>query len=445
MKMITHMKRTVVIALLAVFAALSFSSCVRDEEPIFEESASVRLQKALTNAQTVLVGAENGWKMLYYPDPNQSYGGFLYTMKFTQEEVEIWSELFDGSSKSLYKMTTDDGPVLSFDTGNYNFHYFATPSGSQRNLYNESGRYQAYKGDFEFMIVSATKDEVVLKGKRSGNRIVMYPLAAGESPEEVANAVYENAESVFVSTFTGTIGSEDAYVYLYLGDRWASIELTGEQYAESDEAYAEAPYMYTENGLLFYEPVTVGPYTIDGFVWDSDAQTLTARSGAETAVSLQGQLPAGWHAYEDFLGTWDLTYRSGSSKLTGLTIEVKDYKQSYTVKGMSPQFDVTMTYDLSSGTIRVNSQTIGEQGSNTVVMAAWSALGSSSRSWTTSYGMVGTMNEDGTENSWADNPIDAFITWYLTSGGSSAGQAASPWVWANNSTQLWGWVSFNRQ
>ena len=131
------MKRTVIAALLAVFAALSFSSCVRDEEPIFDQSASVRLQNALKDAQTVLVGAENGWRMLYYPDPDQAYGGYLYTMKFSQEDVEIWGDLFEGSVKSLYKMTTDSGPVLSFDTGNYVFHYFATPSGSQKN---RSGR-----------------------------------------------------------------------------------------------------------------------------------------------------------------------------------------------------------------------------------------------------------------------------------------------------------------
>ena len=82
----------------------------------------------------------------------------------TLPEVTVASELFDEAYTSLYKMTTDNGPVLSFDTNNYAFHYFATPSGSSRNLYGESGLYQAYKGDFEFMILSATADEVVLKG-----------------------------------------------------------------------------------------------------------------------------------------------------------------------------------------------------------------------------------------------------------------------------------------
>ena len=94
---------------------------------------------------------------------------------------EAWADIFKESSKSLYKMSYDDGPVLSFDTGNEVLHYFATPSGSSKNLYGESGLYQAHKGDFEFIVMSAKPEEVVLKGKRSGNKILMYPL--DESPE----------------------------------------------------------------------------------------------------------------------------------------------------------------------------------------------------------------------------------------------------------------------
>ena len=448
--MITNMKRTI-IALLAAFAALSFSSCVRDEEPIFEESASVRLQNALKNAHSVLVSAENGWRMYYYPDPNQSYGGYLYTMKFTEEEVEVWSELFDDSSKSLYKMATDDGPVLSFDTNNYNFHFFATPSGSSRNLYGVSERYQGYKGDFEFLIVSATKDEVVLKGKRSGNRIVMYPLAAGETPEQVANDAYECSESLFVSMFDGTIGSDNASVYVSLSDRWISIELVDEKYSDADDAYAEAPFAFSENGLLFYKPVKVGPYTISGFTWDLDSQSLVALPGAETSASLKGKLPDGWHAYEDFLGTYSLTWAKGARTLTDIKVVEKEYKKSYTIKGLSSVFDMTATYDLSSGTIGLCAQSVGSESAYSVFAAAWAAYSSGSLTWTTSVGLKGQMNEEGNSIAWGDNgvwgsgnEVDSFIIWYATSAGS-VGQGAAPWLFANGSTQLYGWVSFDRQ
>jgi len=444
------MKRTVIAALLAVFAALSFSSCVRDEEPIFDQSASVRLQNALKDAQTVLVGAENGWRMLYYPDPDQAYGGYLYTMKFSQEDVEIWGDLFEGSVKSLYKMTTDSGPVLSFDTGNYVFHYFATPSGSQKNLYNESGRYQARKGDFEFLIISASKDEVVLKGKRSGNKIVMRPLAAGETPEAVAQAAATCGESVFVSSFNGTIGDDEATVTLKLGTRNAVLNLTGEKYAEDETASVSVPYLYTENGLLFYNPVELGPYTITGFTWDVDTRKLTAFTGDAAGVDLVGSLPAGWHEYADFLGNWAIKYgTNGASSFGGITIKEDVYRESYIISGLSKVFDMKATYDLGSGRINLCSQAVGTQGSYTVFACAWdTAVGS--LTWDTNAGMLGMLSEDGNTITWSDNggysglSINAFITWYLN-GSSSAGQASSPWVWGNNSTQLARWNSFVRQ
>ncbi len=402
--MAMNIKRTAII-LLTAFAALSLASCVHDEEAIFEDSATVRLQKALSNAQTVLTGAENGWRMYYYPDPDQSYGGFVYTMKFTQEEVEVWSELFEESSKSLYKMATDNGPVLSFDTGNYNFHYFATPSGSSRNLYGDSQLYQGHKGDFEFLIVSATPEEVVLSGKRTGNRIVMYPLAAGEDPKEVADAVYACSEQVFVSTFEGTIGSDAASAYLYLSDRWISMQLTGDQYAEV--GVVGAPYAYTETGIIFYEPVELGPYTIEGFRWEESTQSLVALDGASTSASLKGELPEGWRAYGDFIGDFDLVFNDNgdwwSSPRTASVSIVQDVeKQSYLLKGVNENYDLKLTYNLSTGGMQLLAQVIGEWGENLLLFAPCSGSKSSSGGLTwsgwasTSYGMNIIVNEEKT-------------------------------------------------
>lgn len=468
----SNMKRTI-LALLAVFAALSFSSCVRDEAPIFEESASVRLQNALKNAQTVLTGADNGWRMYYYPDPDQAYGGYLYTMKFTDKEVDVWSELFDGASKSLYRMATDDGPVLSFDTNNYNFHFFATPSGSGRNQYGVSGRYQGYKGDFEFLIVSATKDEVVLKGKRTGNRIVMYPLQAGEDAGQVAQKAYECSESVFVSTFDGTIGSDPAYVYLSLSSRQASIELTGDQYAESEDASVEVPYAYTETGLRFYHPVEVGPYTLSGFEWDEDAQTLTAVQADGQSVALKGKLPEGWRAYDDFIGEWDLVFNDNGDwwsnpRHVPVTIEQDVYKQSYLMKGVNKNYDLTLTYDLSTGGMQLLAQVIGEWGNDLLILGPCSGSKSSSGglSWSgwasTSYGMSVKVNEAKTAEAGtlvaefgpgpqpnATQPINMFALIVISPSGSfvswGSGSAFTDWFPFNYRYYAPFWVSITKK
>lgn len=445
------MKR-IVIALLAVFAVLSFSSCVRDEEPIFKESASARLQNALQNAQTILVGAENGWKMYYYPSSDQQIGGYLYVLKFTQNEVEVWSDIFlsNESTKSLYKMTTDDGPVLSIDTNNYFFHFFATPSGNSSNLYGVSGRYQAYHGDFEFLIMSATPEKVVLKGKRSNNLIVMYPLAADENPVDVKNAATDFANSLYVSTFEGTIGSNEAKVFLDLVNRQASVELVDFKSEKKDEpASGKVAYICTGDGMLFYEPLKVGTDTLKGFQWNAEERLLTALPDDKTQVLLHGRLPDGWHAYEDFLGTWTLSYRDGARTMAD--IEIKQYsKDSFIISGLSKQFDVLATYDLSIGQIEIQSQYVGVQDSYRVMMAAWDS--NAGKVNYTVAGMQGMLNDEMNTITWHDNGkwegynVESFILYYFNSSGSRVGATSSPWFWKGlSSNQLWGWTTFTRQ
>ena len=133
-------------------SSLALSSCLKDQEDVFDGNASERMQTYLSDAQKTLMSSENGWALDYYPDRNQSYGGFAYAIKFTGSSATVSSALLPGVSEtSLYKMTTDNGPMLSFDSYNTLMHFFATPSGDN---------YEAYDGDFEFVIDSVASDLV---------------------------------------------------------------------------------------------------------------------------------------------------------------------------------------------------------------------------------------------------------------------------------------------
>jgi hypothetical protein len=401
------MKRIIPILAAAVLSAFVFSACVKDEEPIFEKSASLRVKEAMDNAQKVLTSAANGWKMYYYPHPDQNYGGYMYALQFDNESVTVWSELFTGSSTSLYKMTNDDGPVLSFDTDNYAFHFFATPSGSTKNLYGVSGLYQAYKGDFEFIVMSAKPDEVILKGKRSGNKIYMYPL--DEEPGAFIDKAARNSDDIFVSSFAGTIGGEAATAYLDLSYRWITLTLTGEQYAESEDASVDAPYMVTDTGVRFYEPVKVGSYTLEALDWDNNTQSLVSVSGDPVSVALKGQLPPGWRAYNDLLGDYDLVYNdSGEAyysapRTVRVSLVEDEYKKSMLLKGVNDLYDLKVQYDLSSGNIFIMGQIIGtwEPNGNSIYWAACYARSNAAGTgvtWSgwrsTNYGMKGYVDDD---------------------------------------------------
>ena len=422
-----------------------FSGCVRDEELIFEKSASLRVKDAVDNAQKTLVAAEYGWKLYYYPHPDLDYGGYMFTLKFTEDEVEAWADIFDESSTSLYKMSYDDGPVLSFDTGNTVLHYFATPSGTAMNLYGESGLYQAHKGDFEFLIMKSSPEEIILKGKRSGNILHMYPLS--ESPESFIKKAAKTYSDVFVSSYTGSIGGEPAEAFIDLTNRWITLTLTSDAHAEDSDAEVDTPFLYTDTGLLFHKPVTVGGYTIEALDWDNANQSLVSRSGDPVSVSLKGQLPPGWRSYEDLLGDYDLLFNdSGESfwsapRHANISLVQDEYKKSMLMTGVNANYDIKVLYDLSAGSLAIRGQIIGQYGANDVYWAPIFArsnaagTGMSYSGWrSTNYGMKLYVDEDASAaagtivlkfspgpNPSAAQPITGFALIGQTPSGASAG------------------------
>lgn len=446
--MTKNIKRIIAGLFAIAVMSVTFQSCLKDQEDVFEDSAAARLTQTLQAAQKVLVGAEYGWRMYYYPDPDQSYGGYVYTIKFTEDKATVWSELFANPSESLYKMTRDDGPVLSFDTHNSNMQFFATPSATV---------YQAYKGDFEFVIYKATAAEVVLKGKRTRNVIKMYPLGADEDPAAVVNAVSDNASSLYVSQFVGNIGGVNTLVYLDLDYRWVSFYnvVEGEDGNKAGDLITESPYAYTENGMLLYNEVTVGTEKISSIEWLVDSGSINIGGNA-----IKGELPAGWHPYEDFIGTYTLNYQwdlkpetVGTKNLSGISVVEDVPGKSYIVKGLSDQFDVKANYSLASGQMSILAQVVGDNGTYDVMMCAWDS-NAGYITWNTSIGMNAKFADSETKDVmyWSDNGVwgsynvESFRL-YFFSGSTRVSGSAAPWVFKDSGTPLylWGWKTFTRE
>ena len=168
---------------------LMLTSCLKDQEDLFEDSASARTSKYLANVQQVLTSSENGWVLNYIPDRNHSYGGYVYTLKFDADNVTVFSELSTDDKPSVtssYILNNEDGPVLMFDTYNEYMHLFATPHGS-----SGAGGYEAYDGDFIFIIMDISEDKnvITLKGNRSGNIMYMNRLTGEETAASYINKI----------------------------------------------------------------------------------------------------------------------------------------------------------------------------------------------------------------------------------------------------------------
>lgn len=444
------MKRFIAYFMTAALVCAGAMSCVQDEKDLFDKSSAARMNETLADIQDVLCAASNGWVMFYYPNGagessgSQKIGGYVYTMVFNANgEVTVWSELTDVASTSLYNLAADDGPVLTFDTFNENLHYFATPAGSGPNIYGLTGGtyYQAHKGDFNFKVMSADADEVVLLGKRSRNYYRMYPVPSDTTPEEYAKATAAVVEQMYYSQFDGTIGSDKGSMYVDFVNRQISI-------TKGEETVSSA-FSFNPSGLHLYRPVSIGGGTVNDLEWDNTAKTLSSN-----LINMTGSLPEDWTSYNDLLGSYTFYYYGTTANKNNdaplsLNIEIKEkvYNKSFLISGIGKTYDLVGSYDLPSGRMSILAQVVGEEPGYYYQLAVYN-YPSSSVAYTGTYGMVAVRVVDSDpatydfrDNGAWSNKVSSFIIYKFTEAGSRVGGVSSGDWSLNTGSQYLRYVS----
>lgn len=360
------MNKKIIAFLFLAMSTLLMTSCLKNQDDIFDTSASIRVTEYLKNARRVLTSAENGWVMNYYPDNLQGYGGFSYVLKFDDSNVTAYfvngktgtQTLGDGSTvevplgeTSTYSLTNEDGPVIAFDTYNDYLHYFATPS---------AGAYEAQGGDFIFIILNISEDEntITLKGSRSGNLVRLYRNTT--TPEQYITECINVTQSQLYETFA----SDDVLLDLDLESQQAVVSV--------GEESAETSFIINNKGIKFYEPVIVGGKTFDAFIYDAENKTYT--SVENNALVLAGKLPDGWRSYEDLAGK----YKVGSSTIT---VKTNPDGETYSITGFVDGVSGTIkaSYKFTKGSFVLSPQYAGMYGSSYHIWLL--AYGDSGLSW----------------------------------------------------------------
>lgn len=163
-------KYIVMIGLLAA----SFVACNRDEESLFDKPAALRAQEAVDNAFDILVSQEAGWEMAYFPNLEATAKGVNMVLKFkkngnvsvTAKNSTTTSNKIMTDTASTWAVKIDYGPILTFDTYNDVFHAWSDPEPDGAG----------HLGDYEFLILKATPELVLLKGKKHSAYSVMRPM-----------------------------------------------------------------------------------------------------------------------------------------------------------------------------------------------------------------------------------------------------------------------------
>lgn len=237
--------KTKYLVLITLFAA-TMVACSRDEESLFDKSAAERAQEAIDSAFDVLTSSNTGWEMAYFPNLETSAKGYNMVLKFnkngnvsvTAKNSATTSNKLMTDTASTWTVKSDYGPLLTFDTYNDVFHAFSDPKEDGAGLL----------GDYEFLILKATPELVILKGKKHSAYSVMRPM---KNPDVAA---YFAASEKMQTKLLGknnivTVNQGDEKMYLYNGSTGQFLSAAyGSKLVNELATYH--PVCATEDGLI---------------------------------------------------------------------------------------------------------------------------------------------------------------------------------------------------
>lgn len=392
--------KNIINSILIGTAVLGLSACsLHDDTELFGEPAAERLEKNVAADKTLLESAANGWELHLWTGKDYSGGGYTYFMKFANDKVTVSSDIAPATMKttSSYDVISDQGPVLTVNTYNEIFHYLAEPS-----MDDDDGEQQ----DYEFVIMRTTNDSIYLRGKKWGNHMVMTRVAESTSWEDEINKIQQMDEDL-MRTFSLVEGN-DTLGGVSLGD---DRILT---YTDKS-GYKKIPYYVSTKGITLAKPLEVNGKALQELDYDADDMSLNPDGATAQGVKLSVKLPKNYMKYSEFAGDYNMTTYWGASKLTLHLVPAGDGK-TYLLKGMNANFDLTLTYDKTSGTLSLNTQHLIDMGDKQVWLCGWNAFGEGYLTWSTDAGMIVSRdtNEAGTvlkfePNDYVGLTTDSFI------------------------------------
>ncbi|MFA6701486.1 MAG: DUF4302 domain-containing protein [Dysgonamonadaceae bacterium] len=338
-----------------LLSALMLFSCTPEVEDLFDDSAANRVDAALEQHQDVLKGAKNGWLMEFYPEAQQSYGGYNLLVSFTDDKATFSGENADPEEKvaSYYSLKQSAGPVLTFDSYNEIFHFYSNPDASVSGLGSNG---IGMGGDFEFLVMKATADSVILKGKKTGNKIVMTPFPESVNWTEYLTRLAQVKENLSFTNFEYQTNGKSFPVKA--SNRLLLFTFTND---EGIEETVKAPFILKETGYKLYSPLNILGQTINEFTFKSEGgqDFFTADNGDSKLVVIYPPLnellvDGDWFFKYSGLGDFGKTYWN-YTKTNGLDLIGEQLYYAY----MGKYSGDNKTYGFSFGSTDGGSLYIG--------------------------------------------------------------------------------------
>jgi hypothetical protein len=331
------MKHIVKFLILALAVAL-FSGCNPHEQDLFGDSSANRMTAVLKADKDILCAPKNGWRMEYYPSKDQQYGGYNVWVSFSVNgSVSAMSERYGTGTTvtSLFSLKQSGGPILTFDSYNKVIHYYSDPANPDGIGKNGQGM----GGDFEFTILSAKTDTIILKGKKSGSKIVMTPVADNSTGTDYIASVIAANKLMTFSSYKYEVNGKSIPVTISYRNLTFTYQKAGNAVSVS------APFLVTPTGYKLYSPLTIEGVTVSELTYKYSATEdfFVPNNGAAAKLvvvfpPLNQQLISGnWYFTYSGLGSYGKT-QWNSTKTNGFDAIGEELYYAYLGKFSGGQY-----------------------------------------------------------------------------------------------------------
>ena len=245
--------------LFALTALVFTASCTPEVEDAFDKPSPDRIAEAISETKDILTAAPNGWKMAY--QGSGGFGGFNILCKFDKKDNVFCEEESDhAKATSHYTVQQGQGVLLSFDSFNAALHKYSDPVGKiNGKAVGKDGK--GFQGDFEFRVMSCTKDSIVLEGRKHGDRVVMTPM-----PEDLT------WDSFFtqIATVASGMSSERYNIIIDKDTLPARMNLHTLHTTDKNGKAVAIPFIYTPQGIEVLKADSLNGRKLTAFTYSTD-------------------------------------------------------------------------------------------------------------------------------------------------------------------------------
>lgn len=245
--------------LFALTALVFTASCTPEVEDAFDKPSPDRIAEAISETKDILTAAPNGWKMAY--QGSGGFGGFNILCRFDKEDNVFCEEESDhAKGTSHYTVQQGQGVLLSFDSFNAALHKYSDPVGKiNGKSVGKDGK--GFQGDFEFRVMSCTKDSIVLEGRKHGDRVVMTPM-----PEDLT------WDSFFtqIATVASGMSSERYNIIIDKDTLPARMNLHTLHTTDKNGKAIAIPFIYTPQGIEVLKGDSLNGRKLTAFTYSTD-------------------------------------------------------------------------------------------------------------------------------------------------------------------------------